>query len=89
MRLHYSLFLAVLLYIQHLLSHHLLLLLLISLMFLFGSNLKGFKEFKLIFTEVTLLVLSYFFHLFSVFVSFVSFFPVAANKKDSFKLKID
>ena len=58
-------------------------------MFLFGSNLKGFKEFKLIFTEVTLLVLSYFFHLLSVFLSFASFFPVAANKKDSFKLKID
>ena len=68
-----------------------LLLLLISPMFVFGSNSKGFKEFKsgISFSLKSLSSVSFFFHVFSVFLSFVLFFLVAAPKKDTFKLRID
>ena len=61
-----------------------ILLLLLSLTFLFGSNSKGLKEFKssISFSLKSLsLVLFYFFFFFSVFLSFVLFFPVAAKKR--------
>ena len=63
------------------------LLLLITLVFAFDSNSKGFKKFKSS-ISFSLKSLSYrcicFLHVFSVFHSFVSFFIAAANKKNSF-----
>ena len=63
----------------------------IKLMFVFDSDSKDFKEFKssISFSLNSLLLVSFSFSMFSVFFSFVSFFLVAANKKDSFKLRID
>ena len=60
-------------------------------MFVFGSNSKGFKEFKadILFSLKSLSsVLFSFSMFFFVFLSFVLFFLVAAHKKDSFKLGI-
>ena len=58
--------------------------------FLFGSNSKGFKELKSgISFSLKSLYWCYFIFSFFLSLSVVSFFPVAANKKDFFKLKID
>ena len=69
-----------------------LLLLLISPMFLLGSNSQGSKKLKsgISFSLKSFsLVLFSFSMFFSVFLSFVSLFLVATNKKDSVKLRID
>ena len=73
-----------------------LLLKLISPVFVFGLNLKGFKEFKygISFSLISLSSLLFSLkllssHVFSVFLSFVSFCLVAAHKNDSFKLRVD
>ena len=80
--------LSVLLYIQHLLLHHHCYY--CSYLFLFGSNSKGFKELKSgISFSLKSLYWCYFIFSFFLSLSVVSFFPVAANKKDFFKLKID
>ena len=68
-----------------------LLLLLISLMFDFGSFSQGFKQFK---SSISFSMKSFSSVLFSismyfVFLSFVLLFLVAVNKKDSFKSRID
>ena len=66
------------------------LLLLITLMFDFNSNSKGFKEFKSsISFSLKPLISVVFSHVFSVFLNFVLFFLVTANKKESFKLRIN
>ena len=71
-----------------------LLLLLITLMFVFDSNSKGFKEFK---SSISVLLKSLsscsflffsFCHVFSAFPSCLSFFLVRTNKKDSFKHRL-
>ena len=63
-----------------------LLLLLISRMFVFRSNSKGFKEFEsaISFSLSHFHQFYFFFHVFSVFFSVDSFFLVAANKKNFF-----
>ena len=68
-----------------------LILLLISAMFVFCSNSEGFKEFESGISFSLSHFNRFYFHFpcFSVFLSFVSFFLVAANKKKSFKLRID
>ena len=53
------------------------------------KRLQRILKSYLIFTEVTFIGGIFLFLVFSVFLSFVSFFLVAANKKNSIKLRID
>ena len=68
-------YLSVLLYIQHLLPHHHCYYCQYLSMFAFGSNSKGFKEFKpgISFSPKAFHHCYFLFHVFSVFISFVSF----------------
>ena len=76
-------YLSVLLYIQHLLPHHHCYYCQYPSMSAFGSNSKGFKEFKpsISFSPKSFHCCNFLFHVFSVFISFVSFFLVVAHKK--------
>ena len=83
--------LSVLLYIQHLLPHHHCYCCWYLCFFLVqiqkaSENLNLISHFHWSHFHRCCFIFSFFF---SVFFSFVSFFPVAANKKDSFKLRID